>query len=397
MILTGIVASLALISQSTELRKQASTGTYASCSGGTPHGARACDSFRSYVVCNNGLYNAPVSCGDGKICSGGNCVNQQPVDCLSWDGGRTVPHGSCDNRNGLVQVCRYGVYYNPAPGECGTPTPPSPTARVSPRVTPTPQSVPQPRQICTPNAKTCIGTFRIRTCSADGRTESIDRCPGNQQCINNECKAPVATFRPTPAATPRPTPVVTPNPTPSPSPSPSPQQINCTPICSGATRLTTCNPERTRRIAVNCDPGTICHNGACVQIPQSTPSPSPVVIAPRVVCAAGTVECRNSTTLQTCSPNGTTWMLTTCATGKQCVENECVVREPDSSTLPNPVVGEYTCYLANNNCSMRTQETPCDSTKSEWETSDLCGLFLPLDLDASSGTGLLEDAEMRGV
>ena len=113
----GAIAGFYLLSRSQELRQQAAGG-YLDCAGGVKDGDKACSGFRAYVTCHNGAFNAATTCPANQVCdasSATGCKAEAPQSCA---GG--VPNGgkSCDTLRSYV-TCNDGVFSTPTQCDAG--------------------------------------------------------------------------------------------------------------------------------------------------------------------------------------------------------------------------------------------------------------------------------------
>lgn len=198
LLLTGAVSAFFLTSQSSELRQQASGG-YRECAGGVQDRRKACAGFREVVECRDGAFAALKTCDADEQCdkdAASGCKKLPIQDCNGTPNGKTA----CDTFRSYV-TCNNGSFGTPTQcnpdqtcnaGSCVGGATPVPTPRPTPRPTPvptpvaTPRSTPRPTPVPTP----------VATPRSTPRPTPVP--------------TPIPTPRPTPIPTPRPTPIPTP-------------------------------------------------------------------------------------------------------------------------------------------------------------------------------------------
>lgn len=157
-----------------------------SCSGNVAHGAKACDTFRSFVTCQDGTFSQPTQCPGSQICQNGNCVEAELQDCA---GG--VPHGgtACDSNRSFV-TCNNGLFS-------------APTTCSNNQLCQNGSCVGQSAQSCAggvASGDSACDTNRSYVVCNNGMFSASIACPVNQLCQGGKCVADpnaVPTFTPT--------------------------------------------------------------------------------------------------------------------------------------------------------------------------------------------------------
>lgn len=218
-----------------------------SCSGNVAHGAKACDTFRSFVTCQDGTFSQPTQCPGSQICQNGNCVEAELQDCA---GG--VPHGgtACDSNRSFV-TCNNGLFS-------------APTTCSNNQLCQNGSCVGQSAQSCAggvASGDSACDTNRSYVVCNNGMFSASIACPVNQLCQGGKCVADpnaVPTFTPTKV----PSPTLTPRPTATPAPT---QLSSCSTPCFD-TRGCTCPS--------GCNSTFVSSYGASCGV-KSSPTPTP--------------------------------------------------------------------------------------------------------------------------